>query len=527
MDIEVKGHSGCEIEIRKQGNQIFLYKKSKDPKYLLRLVRQAEKQKKAAAVEDYYHIRVPQIYNISHTQSETIIQMQYIYSKNFVEFLEQAGFEQIGYFIDAMKHFIEYEIERSPIQKVQASVFQNKFKEVKSKIERNLIYEGNRYVADLLLRCQDVFDNMCDMEIPVGICHGDLTLSNILFNGNNYYLIDFLDSFIETPLQDIVKLRQDTSYRWSQLMYKHNFDTVRLKIICDKIDSEINSYFSEKYEWYSKNYQIMQLMNILRIFPYASDASVVDYLISIVSDVLSNKQKEKETALQNIKEDTDNDDFTLIVPIAADKEEYEHNIPPVFRIAEDGSLLCIKSILGMNLSCFNKIYFTILKKLDEQYSLSERLLLQFKIHGLNNAEIVVLDRPTSSQPETIYQTIRQRNITGSIFIKDADCYLEGEVSRQNSLAIYPLESLKWVNPQDKSYVSVDDMFYVTNIIEKRIVSHYFTAGGYCFENASQYCAYYKSLAGQKGIYLSHIVYAMLLDGYTFRPIKINKYIDFQ
>lgn len=30
-----------------------------------------------------------------------------------------------------------------------------------------------------------------EIKIPVGHCHGDLTFSNILFNGNNYYLIDF------------------------------------------------------------------------------------------------------------------------------------------------------------------------------------------------------------------------------------------------------------------------------------------------------------------------------------------------
>ena len=59
---------------------------------------------------------------------------------------------------------------------------------------------------------QRVFDALSDMLIPVGTCHGDLTFSNILFNGNNYYLIDFLDSFIESPLLDIVKLRQDTAW---------------------------------------------------------------------------------------------------------------------------------------------------------------------------------------------------------------------------------------------------------------------------------------------------------------------------
>lgn len=37
-----------------------------------------------------------------------------------------------------------------------------------------------------------------------------------------------------------------------------------------------------------------------------------------------------------------------------------------------------------------------------------------------------------------------------------------KLCRENSVAIYPLENLSWVNPQNKSYVAIDDMFYVTN-----------------------------------------------------------------
>lgn len=524
MEIEVKGHSGCSIDIRRLGHQIFVFKTTKDPNYLQRLACQARKQQAAVNMENY-HIRVPEIYDVLQTDAETTIKMQYIYSKSFIEFLEQAGFEQVDYFINALKQFVEYEIKKSKMQLVPASIFQSKFSTVKSKMASNPLVKDNIRLKHLLEQCQSIFDKMHDMEIPVGLCHGDLTFSNILFNGNNYYLIDFLDSFVETPLQDIVKIRQDTLYRWSQQMYQKPFDVVRLKIICNKMDSEIDSYFSHRYEWYRQNYHIMQLMNIVRILPYAIDTSIVEYLTDIISDILTNERR-KEFFSYNLN--TKNlDNFALIVPIAADKPEYVERIPSVFREAEDGTLICVKSVLGIDLSSFNKVYFTILKKLDERYSLRDRLLLQFKIHGLSNAEVIILDSPTSSQPETIYQTIMQKGITGSIFIKDADCYMEGEILKQNSLAIYPLELLKWVNPQDKSYVSVDDMFYVTNIIEKRIVSHYFTAGGYCFESAEQYQSYYERFAGQKGLYLSHIVYAMLLDGNSFRPIKVNKYIDYQ
>ena len=52
--------------------------------------------------------------------------------------------------------------------------------------------------------------------------------------------------------------------------------------------------------------------------------------------------------------------LNLIVPIAADRPEYEHTMPYVFNFAEDGVLLCIKSILGLDLRKFEHIYIVIL-----------------------------------------------------------------------------------------------------------------------------------------------------------------------
>ena len=36
---------------------------------------------------------------------------------------------------------------------------------------------------------------------------------------------------------------------------------------------------------------------------------------------------------------------------------------------------------------------------------------------------------------------------------------------ENGVAIYPIEELEMLDPRDKSYVAVDDMYYITNIIE--------------------------------------------------------------
>ena len=286
MKIEVKGHSGCQIDVVSEDGGIYVYKSTFDPKYVNRLILQAEKQK-AASVVPYQHIRVPEIYDIQTNESSTVVKMQYVYSKNFIEFFEQAGFEQIDYLVGALEYFIEYELGQCELQSVSAKVFQEKFSEIKLKVENNPLYTYDNNILDIIRRSEEVFADMKDWFIPVGLCHGDLTFSNILFNGNNYYLIDFLDSFVETPLQDIVKVRQDTRYRWSQLMYSKRYDAVRLHIVSDKIDKEIDSYFKRKYQWYGECYSKMQLMNILRILPYAHEDKVVSYLKTILKELLN------------------------------------------------------------------------------------------------------------------------------------------------------------------------------------------------------------------------------------------------
>lgn len=95
--------------------------------------------------------------------------------------------------------------------------------------------------------------------------------------------------------------------------------------------------------------------------------------------------------------------------------------------------------------------------------------------------MVVLKNSTSSQAETVYQTIKERKITGGIFVKDADGYFTCDLVESNGIAVYPLDRLDVVNPCNKSYVALDDQFYITNIIEKKIISRHFNVGGICLK----------------------------------------------
>lgn len=217
--------------------------------------------------------------------------------------------------------------------------------------------------------------------------------------------------------------------------------------------------------------------------------------------------------------------MNLIVPIAAYKSEYEHLMPYVFNFTDDGTLLCIKAIQGLDLSKFAQVYFVILEKLDEKYNLSELLQMQFRRLGMSTAKVVLLEKETRNQAETVYGCIRQEGIEGGIFVKDADGYFSCDFTRTNGIVIYPLDKLDMVNPRNKSYVDLDDQFYITNVIERKIISRYFNTGGYLFEDAGQFCRYYEHLKDYNGLYMSHIIYAMLLDNIPFRPFEASDFID--
>ena len=277
VNIEVKGHSGCNIEVVREGRDLFVVKSSEDPKYLDRLVLQARKQQHASLPE-YQHIRVPKVHEINRSENRVDVKMDYVYSRNFVEYFEHAGFEQVDYLIGALIMYLEKEIQVSPLTKVARNVVTDKFDDVCSKTRANVHLHDDPEVESILEVSEKVFAGLTDMYIPVGTCHGDLTFSNILFNGNNYYLIDFLDSFIESPLLDIVKLRQDTAWLWSQLMYVNPCDEIRLRIAFCKIDRELDAHFRQRHQWYGRYYKTFQLMNFLRILQYAHEPKVIAYL---------------------------------------------------------------------------------------------------------------------------------------------------------------------------------------------------------------------------------------------------------
>ncbi len=133
------------------------------------------------------------------------------------------------------------------------------------------------------------------LSYPIGNCHGDLTLSNLIVDPiNGITLIDFLYTYLESPLQDIAKLSQEFVYGWS---FRSEAETVRIKskIMCQYMKPKI-------IEWAEKRYPeqdlLLTLLGLAGIAPYVRDAQTKNWVISsirkcIASSRLSDRSLDK------------------------------------------------------------------------------------------------------------------------------------------------------------------------------------------------------------------------------------------
>jgi tRNA A-37 threonylcarbamoyl transferase component Bud32 len=278
MEFEIQGHSGCKIIIENATDRSGLYvvKSTNDKSYIPRLLSQAKKQT-AFFEKKITPVNIPQILEITENGNEAFVKMEFIYSLNFVDYFEKANVADIDVFIQTIIDLIDTEIHYSQLQVIDNKNIIDKYENVKEKISQNVYLKNKNQIKDILSKTDDIFVRKRIMELPVGLCHGDLTLSNILFNGQKLCLIDFLDSFIETPLMDIVKMRQDTCFSWSLLMYTKDYDIPRMRMVLKYIDTKLNDYYLQ-YPWYRDFYQLFQLLNLLRVIQYAKAEKVIDFL---------------------------------------------------------------------------------------------------------------------------------------------------------------------------------------------------------------------------------------------------------
>ena len=242
--LKLKGNSNYKLEVRNADNPLVLkYSHERDE----RLLKSALKQ--ATFKSNYFE--TPTVTYIKDELIESAFEMKFIQGNSFVEFFMNASKNDLDSLIKTLKGYFNETIKEERV--FQIKYFHTKIEEIGE--------SGYSHVIP----------NIGGIKMYVGECHGDMTFSNMIFS-DKFYLIDFLDSYIESPTMDLVKLRQDTHLFYSLNMVKQqNIDTTKIKIGLNYIDDWITSTYNIEY------YETLQIINLLRIKAY-SDKKLQKYL---------------------------------------------------------------------------------------------------------------------------------------------------------------------------------------------------------------------------------------------------------
>jgi hypothetical protein len=282
---KISGRSGCVLTIKTVEDMTLVNKKSPSPDYNSRLLSQARKQDdfllKPILPGVFTAPRIIGSPGISDT-GLAWFEMTYISGRSYSEFLEESPVDKLNEFINSLILFLEHLIEQSPCREIPSDIIIDKTRGILSHISLNKKIHGyfKQDIEQLILRLEE----RPILRLPIGQCHGDLTLSNMIFGNGMIYLIDFLDSFIDSPIIDIVKIRQDTKYHWSLMLEneRESFEIQKIIQALNHIDSKIHSHFL-KYSFYSGLYTYFEKLNLLRIVPYAKSYSELKFIKSCLN----------------------------------------------------------------------------------------------------------------------------------------------------------------------------------------------------------------------------------------------------
>jgi hypothetical protein len=218
---------------------------------------------------------------------------------------------------------------------------------------------------------------------------------------------------------------------------------------------------------------------------------------------------------------------TLILPVAGESSRFPNMRPKWLLTLPDGKLLFEYSLSGLQADLVERIVIVALKDHIEKYS-SEKFIVDVLSKYCNKVDIVKLDNPTKSQSQTVAEAIDQARVVGPIYIKDCDNYFETKIGSNNCISYCDLHDFDKVNAANKSYISVDEFGCVKNITEKKIISPYFCCGGYQFESAEEFLRGYNQVLDDtnlKEIYVSHVIYQMVINGSIFYTNKADNFKD--
>jgi hypothetical protein len=258
------GYSGCSLRVVRLGPRVCVEKHATGPN-AARLQRQIDRQEEARRAARLPFVRIPELYSRSwNPDGSYSALMEYLSFSNCISFFATASRPQIDRTVAMLMAYVDANLATSPLQEVAISRFTDKLDGIEAALSgsgRLASYGRSLQAVRMRLRAP--------LVLPLGRAHGDLTLSNVLIaaDANQIGLLDFLDGYLDSPLVDIAKLRQDTCFHWSLCLSEGPVDRPRLEPILAYMDRVMLSHYG-RHDWI-RHLDLIQAINLLRIVPYA------------------------------------------------------------------------------------------------------------------------------------------------------------------------------------------------------------------------------------------------------------------
>lgn len=215
----------------------------------------------------------------------------------------------------------------------------------------------------------------------------------------------------------------------------------------------------------------------------------------------------------------------LILPVAGSSTRYPGVRPKWLLTHPNGNLMFHEAISGLDLMGVEEIILACREDHFFQFDIERVLKRQFEISPIKIPYRVIAVPPTQSQPETVYSAIKKSGISGPIYIKDSDNFFVDSVVPGNRVASINLSQLSYVDAANKSYVELDNQGQIINIVEKHVISNTFCVGGYSFSDADLFSETFESLENNSGLYISHLIFKLLMEGVPFESSNVSKFLD--
>jgi len=219
---------------------------------------------------------------------------------------------------------------------------------------------------------------------------------------------------------------------------------------------------------------------------------------------------------------------SLIIPVAGQSSRYPGMRPKWLLTMPDGSLMIEKSVALFDLSKFNKIIIIALKQHVTKFTSQKILNNILKKNISKKINLILLEKSTTCQAETVMRGLKLAKLKGGILIKDADNIFDQKISKKNlnQISVINTKKIDLIDAKNKSYISFDKLGKVTNIVEKKVISDYFCNGAYEFKSSIEFIKYAQNcLKISKDVYISDVIYSMILDNHSFSYTEAFNYID--